>query len=151
MGGERLTGWERQLPPHTAFIPAAGRGAGASPRGTQPPGSCWSSVGQRGVRKEAGGGWSSPSTPAAHHPPKEPDPSWTLSGRRHRKAGRQAVAGALQTEPKAWLCDGHRSQPLWTHFLPLPNWAVTPTQPSLPSCCSICLAFNSPQMGLHII
>lgn len=35
-----------------------------------------------------------------HHPPREQDLSWTLSSRQYRKAGRRAVGGALQREPR---------------------------------------------------
>lgn len=36
----------------------------------------------------------------SHHPPREQDPSWTRSSRQYRKAGRQAMGGALQRELK---------------------------------------------------
>lgn len=50
-----------------------------------------------------------------HHPPKKPDIAWTLSRKQCRRAGRQAVGGALQ-KAKACLCQLQRSQPLGGPF-----------------------------------
>lgn len=148
---ERLPGGQPPLLTHLLMHSSPRLEPEAPYWGRSCPGCCWPSVGQRGVRMEAGedGGSqrSCRAVPSArlscvalgppHHPSREQDPFWTLSRRQCRKAGRQAVGGALQREPRpdCATCTGV-SGPWKPIFLHLPNWAVMSTQPSSPSCCS---------------
>lgn len=119
------------------------------------PGCCWPSVGQRGVRMEAGGGrWFPALLQGCPLSQAQLCGHWdfhtTLPGskilfgpRQGGNAERQEDRLQREPRPDCATCTDV-SGPWKPIFLHPPNWAVMSPQPSSPSCCSVCLALSSP-------